>query len=424
MAPVRHLPTIQNWDCHQCGTCCSDYWVPISDEERERIEAQGWDREPDFQGEKLFVKYGPPWRRRYRLNQRDGDRCIFLSDDGLCRIHAKFGIDAKPFACRLYPYILVPVGDHWRVSLRFACPSAAANWGRSLEHAQPSLNQLAQELIKWDRARFAEATGNELLPPPPLTGGERVDWHDLQQFASAVSAILQDRKDPLPRRMLRCLAMGRLCQQARFTKIRRGRLREFLELLSAAVNAEVPRDWKSMDPPSWIGRVLFRSSLVIFLRKDQGARRGVSKKGRLALVRAISQMIRGSGPLPQLQLGLPRQAIEDFEVPLGSLSPETEAALERYYQVKVESLQFCGRTNFDLPFWEGFTTLALTLPMILWLARGYMDLGQLEAVHRSITVIDENFGYNPLLGRPRHRLAMRILMFRHELDRLIAWYGR
>src|SRR5262245_22133267 len=98
--PLRNLPVIQNYDCHACGNCCTDYWVPVSDEEKKRIEGQGWENEPALAGQKLFVKYG--WfRRHYRLNQGPGDRCIFLDEKGLCRIHAKFGIDAKPFACRL-----------------------------------------------------------------------------------------------------------------------------------------------------------------------------------------------------------------------------------------------------------------------------------------------------------------------------------
>ena len=38
--PVRHLPVLQNWDCHVCGTCCKEYLVTLSDEERRRIESE------------------------------------------------------------------------------------------------------------------------------------------------------------------------------------------------------------------------------------------------------------------------------------------------------------------------------------------------------------------------------------------------
>src|SRR4051794_3197520 len=114
-AVIRHLPVLQNWDCHVCGTCCHEYQVTITDEERQRIDAQGWDSEADLGGQPAYVNRGWPWARRYTLNHRPDGRCVFLSDQGLCRIHERFGYETKPLACRLYPFVLVPVGDHWRV---------------------------------------------------------------------------------------------------------------------------------------------------------------------------------------------------------------------------------------------------------------------------------------------------------------------
>ena len=33
--------------------------------------------------------------------------------------------------------------------------------------------------------------------------------------------------------------------------------------------------------------------------------------------------------------------------------PEIDETLERYYVVKLNSLQFCGPPNFNLPLWAG-----------------------------------------------------------------------
>ena len=44
--PVRALPVAQNWDCHGCTHCCRSYHVPVTAEERKRIEAQGWEADP------------------------------------------------------------------------------------------------------------------------------------------------------------------------------------------------------------------------------------------------------------------------------------------------------------------------------------------------------------------------------------------
>ncbi len=421
--PIRHLPVVQNWDCHACGNCCTDYWVPVSPEERQRIAAQGWADHPDFRGIKLFVPYGPWWRRKYRLNQREGDRCIFLSDQGLCRIHAQFGSEAKPFPCRLYPYILVPVGNHYRVGVRFACPSAVANKGRPLTAQAEELKEYAQQLEHWDRD-LSRQPGAAELPPPPLQGRQTIPWSDLEILVEALLGLLGDRGVPLSRRLLRCLALGRLCRTLQFDKVTGPRLRELLNLVLREVAIETDREAKAMPPPGWIGRILFRTFVSIYLRKDQGTRRGVRTRGRLSLMLAMWRMMRGKGRLPPLQAGLPDKTFADFEVPFGPLSPSAEELLERYYLIKVESMQFCGRTNFDLSFWEGFDSLALTFPLMRWLARGYRDRGPLEAVEHAVRVVDENYSYSPLLDTFRQRLALRILSFRKELDRLIVWYDR
>ena len=44
---------------------------------------------------------------------------------------------------------------------------------------------------------------------------------------------------------------------------------------------------------------------------------------------------------------------EGAEQPAGPLPPDAEEVLERYYLIKVGSLQFCGVTNFGLSFWDG-----------------------------------------------------------------------
>lgn len=416
-----------------CGTCCTDYVVPVSEEERQRITQQGWSELPEFQGVPLFKRYSPWWqfwKKRYRLNQGEGHRCIFLNDKGLCRIHEKFGLEAKPFPCRLYPYILVPFGDHLRVSLRYACPSATGNKGKPLTQQKEALKKMAAEFETWgdqarDQALSAKAENEKAQTsrPPRLQGWQQVPWKDLHLFLEAFVGLLKEQDEPFPRRMLRCLALLRLCQQARFDKVSDARLRELLGLLTQATKVEVPADLSRMEPPGWIGRLLFRGTLAVYLRKDSGARIGAAQRGRMALLGAIFRMVLGKGKLPDLQKGLPPLEFAAFEQPTGPLPPAATAVLERYYQIKITALQFCGPAFYGVPVWEGFAALALTLPAILWLARGYRDLGQPAAIEKAITIIDENYGYSPLLGQSRQRMATRVLLSRHELDRLIAWYS-
>ncbi|GBD35514.1 hypothetical protein HRbin36_00626 [bacterium HR36] len=422
--PIRHLPVIQRWDCHQCGNCCTDYWVPVTPEERRRIEAQGWSQLPEFQGIPLFVPYGPWWRRKWRLNQRHGDRCIFLDENGLCRIHAKFGPEAKPFACRLYPYVLVPVGNHYRVSLRFACPSATANKGRPLLDQEDELKAYANGFERWHREMNPKAQAlaeDQLLP---IGQGDWLPWSDIFIFAEELLRILQMPTLPLVGRWLRILSIARVCWEARFDKVRGSRLREFLQLVCDAAESESAALTQRLGPPSWVGRVLFRNFLAICLRKDQGVRRGLASENRIRLLWAMWRMLRGRGKLPPLQKGLPEVTFADLEKPLPPLPPAAWDLLERYYLVKLRSLQFFGPAFMDYPLLIGLEMLALTLPMILWLARGYLERGSLAAVEKAVQVIDENFVYSPFLASFRQRLALRILASRQETEKLILWYAR
>jgi lysine-N-methylase len=321
---LKSLPMIQNWDCHACGNCCTDYVVPVSAADRKRIEAQGWRQRPEFKDVPLFVRSTPWWqfwKKRYRLNQGKGHACIFLDEKKLCRIHAEFGFETKPFACRLYPYILIPAGDQWRIGMRYACPSAAANKGRALTERTAELDAFAAEMEEWDTEDRNRATPGTHRPPP-LGGGQRLGWKDLEAVVDAWIAFLRDRADPFPRRMLRCLAFLRLAQALRLDNLSGARLRETIGMLLAAAGAEVPRDLGTMPKPGWIGRVLFRTTAALYLRKDSGTRIGVARRGRLALMAAMARMVRGAGKLPRLQQGLPEATFAELESqPLGDLSP-------------------------------------------------------------------------------------------------------
>jgi lysine-N-methylase len=418
--PIRQLPVLQNWDCHVCGNCCKEYQVAISDEEKQRIEAQGWENDPVIGKEPLFDRRGLLGSGQVQLHRRPDGSCVFLSDEGRCRIHEQFGPEAKPLFCRLYPFVLVPAGDHWRVGVRFACPSAAANKGRALKGHDDSLREYARLL-----ARREGMDGAEDMPvPPALQGAVRVAWPDVLRFVGALQTLLRNRADRLERRLRKCLALADLCRKSRFDQVTGTRLGEFLDILSTSLDREAPAEATALPSPTWVGKVLFRQATAVFARKDHGPNRGLAARGRLALLAAAWRFALGYGTVPRVDARLPETTFEQLEMPCGPLPPAAEEVLERYYLLKVGSLQFSGRRNFGLPFWEGFDMLALTLPIILWLTRALRELPQPQAVEVAVSMVDDHFGFNPILGTLRQRLSFRILSVRGELPRLIAWYSR
>jgi lysine-N-methylase len=420
--PLLHLPVVQNWDCHVCGTCCKEYRVRITEEEHKRIEAQGWANDPVVGGLPLFGWHGPWWDRKPHLNHRPDGSCVFLNENGRCRIHERFGYETKPLPCRLFPFVLVPVADKWRVGMRFACPSAAANKGRPAPKHDEELQQFASMLAV--REGLQPRPDGSLIPPPPLQGGQRVEWPDLLRFMDALLKLLRNRKDRVERRLRKCLMLAHHCRQANFTKITGDRLGEFLNLISASLEGEVPADPLIVPPPTGVGRILFRLAAALYTRKDHGPNRGPAITGRIGLINAAWRFARGTGPLPRLHGWIPDARFERMEEPAGPLSPAAEELLERYYVLKVGSMQFCGPAYFGLPFWEGLESLAITFPIMLWLRRAFSDLSSEDALMKAVSIVDDHFGFNPVLSTARQRLSFWILSGWGELPRLIAWYSR
>jgi lysine-N-methylase len=416
--PVRHLPVVQNWDCQGCTDCCHEYSVHVTAEERERISAQGWENREEFRGVPLFVHEGS-WRREtYRLNHRENGACVFLGEGGRCRIHAEFGSAAKPLACRVYPFMLVPAGDHWRVGLRFACPSAARSVGRPLRDHTDEIREYVAGLEQQARA------GTKELPPPALQGRQKVSWPDLFTFTHGLGLILSLKEDRIERRLRKCLALADLCRKAKFDKVTGKRLEEFLGIVIGALNDEVPTQPEQVPPPTWVGRVIFRQILALYSRKDRGPYRGNASRSRWRLLKAAVACARGTGAVPQLNALLPDTTFEKLEEPAGPLPPESEDILERYFLVKVHSFQFAGLTNFNCSFWDGFESLALSFPIAMWLARAYSQMPRPDAVVRGLRIADDSFGFHPVLGTRRQKLGQNILSFRGEIPRLVAWYAR
>jgi lysine-N-methylase len=166
---------------------------------------------------------------------------------------------------------------------------------------------------------------------------------------------------------------------------------------------------------------------ALYSRKDIGQDRGdMADRGMLGRAAAAWRFARGTGRIPKLHGLFPETTFAAAEQPAGPLSPEAEKLLTRYYQVKVESLQFFGPPNYRLAFWDGLDSLVLTFPAMMWLARVLAAGGRDrdEAVRLALRIVDDNFGFNPLFGTGRQLWGLRVMNVKGELPKLVAWYGR
>jgi lysine-N-methylase len=416
-SPLRDLPVVQNWACHGCGDCCRRLEGVITDEEKHRIEALDLAGDPEIAPKPWFAPAGGG-SKQWKLRHGPNGGCVFLTTGNRCRLQERFGADAKPFVCRLFPFVLIPAGNHWRVGMRFACPSAAANRGRPVVEAETDLVHLSH-LLERHVGRSADSA-----PPPLLQAGQQVEWPDVCRIVQVLVEVVQDRGDRLERRLRKCLAMAHICRQSKLENMQGNRLSKFLRAVHASLEADVPREVADVPPPDPVlGGILFRVLLAVYARRDRDVVRASSLWKRPRRVLDGWRFARGRGPVPRVNEFLTSIRFEEVEQS-GGMPPEIDETLERYYVVKLNSLQFCGPPNFGLPFWAGLESLVLTLPMILWLRRALAGLPPVEAVQQAIQVVDDHFGGDPMLGFPHIRFLQSLLAERRELEKLVAWYSR
>jgi lysine-N-methylase len=346
---------------------------------------------------------------------------VFLGAEGRCRIHEKFGYDTKPLPCRLFPFVMVPVEDHWRVSLHFSCPSAASNVGRPLAEHGALMSELGSQLAV--RENLAANGAGNLVQPPPLVGNQRLEWPELLSLTEKIQGLLSDPSDSLERRWRKCLIAVDLLRQTRLDQLSKN-LRGETIAITLASTADVPKDPVLVTPPSALGRVIFRLLTALCTRKDRGPNRGLAARGWLGLLGGVLRFARGSGSIPRMTALIPEATFEQAEEPAGPLPQAAVEVFERYYAIKVGSMQYCGPASYGLPFWEGLEALALTMPLNLWLMRLFRDLQPEKAAARALTIIDGHFCSNPVLASRRLRLGFQTLARRGELAKLIAWYSR
>jgi len=421
MPPPLELPTIQNWSCHNCGGCCRQHAIEITEAERQRITAQNWTGEDGIPpGQPLFVRLGLPGSRRYRLGHQADGACVFLDERGLCRIHAKFGEQAKPLACRIYPYAFHPAGRKITVSLRFSCPSVAGNRGRPVTSQEQELKALEKLVVP---------EGAERMPPPEISRGEKLEWLDTLKVVEQLDEFVAFGPGGVALRLVRALKFVDLLAQASFEKVRDDRLDEFLEIISEAAAGEVPNDLATIPEPSPTGRMQFRLLCAQYARRDTFDDRQTSWRSRWKLLLSALRFTRGTGLTPRLHSDFSEVPFSELERPFGPHGAEAEEMLIRYLRVKIQGLHFCGPAYYNVPLTEGFQSLALVVPVVLWLAR-WLAVGQgrtsleNDDVARALSLADHHHGYSPAFGQRGFRSRVRLLARLDDITRLIAWYNR
>lgn len=406
------LPAGQNWSCHGCTECCRGrFAIGLSPAERERISGQGWTKADGVDPAGMFVVEGG----QARLAHSAAGACVFLNPEGLCRIHAKFGEDAKPLACRVYPLVIHPAGRKLAVGLRFSCPSAVANRGKPLSEQGPELDRLSKLVVP---PGYTEGT------PPPIAGGAPGEWPDFLRFVRWIDQGLAAPGVPISRKLRRVLHWLRMIEEGSLERVAGNDAEEMLEVLARSAVNQTALEGDEPPPPSRLARCFLRMMVLEHARTVGVGDLRRAGRYRWRMLWYGARFARAGGRTPALPEGLASVPFAEVERPFGAPSADVEALLTRYFRVKVQSLHFCGPAFHQLPLIGGFRSLAALLPVILWLSRwqalsdGRHALTEKD-VARAISLADHHHGYSRHLNS-----RVRLLQRRGDIERLCTWYSR
>jgi lysine-N-methylase len=411
--PIITLPMAERWDCHQCGVCCRGSIVPLDEEDLRKLQEQKWEEHSDYRG--VAVTAAGDRRGRKQLAKRVDGSCVFLMDDGLCRIHKEFGFDAKPLVCRMFPLQLVPRDKQAVLTIRRACPSAAADKGREVTEYLPEVRAYAKE------GRLIE----HAVAAPPIKPGEEAEWKRSGVLLETLRRVTCDERYPPIRRLVHGLELCRLVETARTGGMPTRKLSDLVSVLEEHIAAEAAPHFAQRQRPSAGGRLLFRRIGLEAVRLHPRAYLMPRWWTRFQLVWWALKMVAGRGTLPRVHPQFPSATFQQLEQPLGLLDAALYRPLARYFETSTASYQYALGDRGGWSIIESYRQLAILYPIALWLLR-WATVGrtpEVNDVYEIITTLERAQGYAPL-GGLEQRSRLRTLARLDDLPRLVIWYGQ
>lgn len=405
---LRALPIVEQWDCHNCTSCCRETTIQLNPEDIIRLQQQKWSEHPEYR--EVPVMHRSVWLGgAWVLAHKPDGSCIFLTEAGRCRIHEQFGFDAKPHMCKLFPLQVVRTDRDACATMLRSCPSAAADRGRPLiEHLQ-SLNRLLND----DSEQFSSAIA------PPVTRRSTSNWEDFHRIANQLQSLLTEDRFPLVRRVVHALRFCQLLDDSKWNRIREESKPELVELFTQLAYEGARHPFENRQPPKRRTARLFRRLGAHFIRCIPGGPPTRSWSDHFRVWRQSGNLARTSTVAPELHPLFPSIAIEKLERPLGPLTAEVLRPLNRFFESHAASKRY-ALAQPTRPLVENFRRLAFAFPISLWMLR-WRAADREPAAHDMVQIVVALERGLELSALSR---ATSYLAESGELERLIAWYGR
>ncbi len=384
MSKNIYISGLQNYSCMMCGLCCRRFLVLLTPEERARIASRDWSEFEDVPAE--FSERINGW-----LYFKRGPRgCVFVGENGACRMHAKCGFDFKAFTCRGYPFNIVSTfPGEISVLARMDCPAVLANHGKPIREQRRDIEKLVSEM------KFGSG-----FTDVQLCGLERGAVEKIRDFARR---IIDCSSSDFPRRMRMLMLFSRRCAQLGATFLNDdSTMNQVYETLLGKLEseaAELPR-WRISAPLRWI----FIQRLVAYARRDEETIK-VTPMYRMRQCWNIARLVLGGGNLRSISMEHPDMPLSKVKLLSCEKIRFGEGAFDsfiRFAHVRLECLQFFGVAYYGVDIFAGIRALCLAFTVVLAFARIHAaergsDCIEAEDMDYGVFAMDHCHGRQPFL---------------------------
>jgi len=389
---------LQKYSCNNCVHCCKSALVPITQQEREKIEKQQ-DWRAELGVDELFIKHRATGDWGWALAKRSNSSCVFLDKDNLCLIHKKRGLRAKPIACKLYPFVLNPFDDSIRVGLRFDCPTVCRSEGQDLSDYLPELQRYAKHLAdsSWENS-----------PLPEIYPKQQISPVTIDAINDALLKIIDSNAVPLVERLQWIRGFIEHLALIKWSKITDQTGQELINMIHSGVFVEQNRKPLNRQaikgkPRKMLGQFFFLLAQPTIIVRTGTIGWFIDLHRRIRITRQMRLLGLTSGPLPKIQPDWPDCDMSELETSFGEWSKKVQRILSRYLTCRIASFGYCGPAFYGYSITEGLESLLWALVTIGWLMRiealkaGRKHIVSADAIE-TLKKIDGKLGYSVALG--------------------------
>ena len=356
--------------CRRCGDCCRTLPAPLTPEDVGRLDAHDWTTTAlGTAGVVVHTQQAPRGVWGPHTARAPDGACVFLVEGNVCEVERTLGHDAKPLACRRYPFTYAPGGEHKLafVGAEFSCSAVAANEGQPLA----SHRKRAQALLEAGPPLAAREG------PIPFSRGLNYSRAELERVLDLVAAELEDAGRPFADRLLAVVRFLELFRRSNMSDLHASAPRTMLEGFAKGVREQVKRGVHKMPfrPPGFFERMLYRRLIARACRPTPPGMWSAGPVRRA--VRGVGDGLAGLSYLAGTGWIQPlgakqRLAIHQVRLeapPADVFAPVADGALTRYFVAHVSGRSFLQPGFPVAETLPALGLLARQFPLILLFAR-------------------------------------------------------